>query len=112
MSEPSLLSALGPVLDALHALGVRHYVGGSLASSAHGIPRASLDADVVAELGSVHVGRFVAALRDAYYVSEDRVHERSAGARPSTSSTSPRCSRWTSSWRRTFRESGDGGGAG
>jgi hypothetical protein len=48
--EPSLLSALGPVLDALETLGVRHYVGGSLASSAHGIPRASIDADILAEL--------------------------------------------------------------
>ena len=62
MSQSALLSALGPVLDTLEALGVRHYVGGSLASSAHGIPRTSIDADLLADLGSDDVDAFVAAL--------------------------------------------------
>jgi hypothetical protein len=75
VSEPSLLSALGPVLDILEALGVGHYVGGSLASSAHGIPRASIDADVVADLQPADAARFVAALKDQYYMSEDRVRD-------------------------------------
>ena len=44
-----------------------------MASSAHGIARASLDVDLVAELESVHVGRFVAALQQAYFVDESRV---------------------------------------
>jgi hypothetical protein len=69
-----LLSALGPVVDVLEGLGVRYYVGGSVASSAHGVPRASLDADVVADLGFDHVRPFVERLRDAYYVDEGRVH--------------------------------------
>jgi hypothetical protein len=71
----SLLSALGPVLDALESRGVRHYVGGSLASSAHGIPRASIDADVLADLGPDDVAPLVAALRDDYYVSEERARD-------------------------------------
>ncbi len=50
MNPPDLFAALGPVLEVLHRLGVRHYVGGLIASSAHGLPRASIDADVVAEL--------------------------------------------------------------
>ncbi len=49
MSTPELLVALGPGLDAFRSLGIRPYVGGSLASSAHGVARASIDADVVAE---------------------------------------------------------------
>jgi len=73
MTPPELRAALDPVLAALRALGVRHYVGGSIASSAHGVARASIDADVVAELRLEHQAGLVAALRSAYYVPEARV---------------------------------------
>ena len=75
MSDPDLLAALRPVLQALSGLGVRHFVGGSIASSAHGVARASVDGDVVAELGPAHVAPFVAALRDTYYVPEERIRD-------------------------------------
>lgn len=75
MSSPDLLAALVPVLRALDDLGVRHFVGGSIASSAHGVARASVDGDVVAELGPTHVAALVAALRDAYYVPEERIRD-------------------------------------
>lgn len=75
MTAPDLLLALGPVLEALRALGVRHYVGGSIASSAHGVPRASIDADLVAELRPRHAAPLAAALRESYYVSEERVRD-------------------------------------
>lgn len=75
MIAADLRAALGPVLAALRGLGVRHYVGGSIASSAHGVPRASIDADVVAELEPRHAAPLVAALRGAYYVPEERVRD-------------------------------------
>jgi hypothetical protein len=75
MSSPELRAALQPVLAALRALGVRHYVGGSIASSAHGVARASIDADVVAELRAGQDVPLVAALREAYYVPEARVRD-------------------------------------
>jgi hypothetical protein len=75
MNAPELATALGPVLQALRELGVRHYVGGSIASSAHGVARASVDADVVAELRPEHAERFIDALREAYYVPEARVRD-------------------------------------
>jgi hypothetical protein len=75
MSDPDVLAALAPVLQALGDLGVRHFVGGSIASSAHGVARASVDADVVAELRPAHVAPFVAALRDRYYIPEERIHD-------------------------------------
>ena len=59
MTASDLLSALGPVVDALDALGVRYFVGGSVASSAHGVPRASTDADLVADLNPQHVAPLV-----------------------------------------------------
>ncbi len=75
MSDPDLLAALRPVLQVLGGLGVRHFVGGSIASSAHGVARASVDGDVVAELGPAHVAPLVAALRDTYYVPEERIRD-------------------------------------
>jgi hypothetical protein len=75
VTAPDLLVALAPVLDTLHRLGVRHFVGGSIASSAHGTPRASIDADVVAELLPAHAAPLVSALRGSYYVPEQRLSD-------------------------------------
>ena len=76
MSDPDLLAALRPVLQVLGSLGVRHFVGGSIASSAHGVARASVDGDIVAELGPGHIAPLVDALRDTYYVPEERILDR------------------------------------
>ena len=70
-----VLSALAPVARAFGFLGVRYYVGGSLASSVRGVPRSSLDVDVAAELLPQHVAPLVAALAREYYVSGDRVRD-------------------------------------
>jgi len=61
------------VAGVFEALGVPYLVGGSLASSLHGQPRATNDADVVADLREEHVAPFVAALSGRYYVDEERV---------------------------------------
>jgi hypothetical protein len=73
LTSSDLLDALGPVVDALEALRVPYYVGGSLASSAHGVPRASIDADVIADLAPEHAAALASVLRGAYYLSEDRI---------------------------------------
>ncbi len=75
MTAPDLLAALMPVIEALGALGVRCYVGGSVASSIHGVPRASIDADVVAELGPDHVAPLAARLRPSFYLDESRMRD-------------------------------------
>ena len=62
--------AIGDVLDTLK---VRWFLGGSLASSVHGIPRATLDADIVADLRASHVGSFLRALGEDWYVEENSV---------------------------------------
>ena len=68
MPAADALTALLPVIDAFERLGVPNYVGGSLASSAHGVVRATLDADLVADLGPQHVAGLVEALRADYYI--------------------------------------------
>ena len=73
MTESDLVAALRPVTQAFDALGVRYFLGGSVASSAHGIARASLDADLVAALEPEHVDALVARLAPTYYIPEDRL---------------------------------------
>jgi len=68
MTEADLVAALQPVAAAFDALGVRYFLGGSVASSAHGVARASLDADMVAELTPADVDHLARQLAGAYYV--------------------------------------------
>lgn len=73
LAEPLRVAALvGVVLD---RLGVPWLVGGSLASSIHGIPRATQDVDLVADLRLPHLGPFVAAMEQDFYCSEDAVRD-------------------------------------
>ena len=73
MTDTDLVAALRPLADALDALGVRYYLGGSVASSAHGIARASLDADIIAALEPEHVDPLTNRLASAYYIPVDRL---------------------------------------
>lgn len=57
----------------LEGLGVPYAVGGSLASSTHGIPRTTNDGDVLADLRAEHVQPFVTALGDRFYIPVERV---------------------------------------
>lgn len=73
MSVPELLQAMAPVLAPLEKLGAKHYVGGSVASSIHGVARTTLDAYLVAVLCEVHVPRLVSDLTPDFYVSESMI---------------------------------------
>lgn len=75
MRPPDALEALAEVAAAFTALGVRWYVGGSVASSARGIARASLDVDVVADLRPEHAAPLASRLRGTCYVNEEAVQE-------------------------------------
>ena len=67
---------LGRMFD---RLGIPYLVGGSLASSLHGIPRATQDADLVIDLRRHRVEALVAALEKDFYVDLERA--RAAAAR-------------------------------
>ena len=68
-----MVDALRPVLRELDRLGVRYYIGGSVASSSHGVGRSTLDVDVVAELNEASARSLMEALQDNYYVSQPAV---------------------------------------
>jgi hypothetical protein len=67
-SEPTAVTLL--VTGILERLGIRYAIGGSLASSLHGVFRASADAGLVAELRLEHVEPFARALGEAFYRDE------------------------------------------
>lgn len=76
-----LVLALRPVAQALQSLGVRFYVGGSVASSFHGAVRSTMDVDLVCELGEADVPMLLRRLGNDYYASEpairDAIHRKS-----------------------------------
>ena len=60
--------------DQLDRLGVDWVIGGSLASSVHGEPRATQDVDIVVDLRAHHVGQLREALRHDYYMDAGEMH--------------------------------------
>ncbi len=68
-SDP--FAALWPVVDALVALDVPYCIGGSVASSAHGVARAALDVDLVANLHRTHMDPLLDTLREDYFIDID-----------------------------------------
>jgi len=73
LAEPAQVAGL--IADVFDRLQVPYLVGGSLTSSLHGIPRATQDVDMVADLKPQHVAPFVSALETAFYVDEDVVRD-------------------------------------
>ncbi len=75
MSITKILSSMIPVVDAFEELGVTYYIGGSVASLAHGIYRATADVDIIADLRIEHVQPLVKLLEDAYYIDADMIRD-------------------------------------
>lgn len=73
LSEPVV--AAHALTTALEGLGVRYVVGGSLASSIYGEPRATNDVDIVADLREEHVEPFAKVLGDDFYVDVDMIRD-------------------------------------
>jgi hypothetical protein len=72
MTDPAEVGqALAALAEALDALAVPWAVGGSLASAAHGEPRATNDIDVVAVLSERQARDLVGRLGEAFYADAD-----------------------------------------
>ncbi len=56
---------------ALESLGAEWYVGGSVASSVHGIPRATQDADIIATLRPGQGRKLASLLGEDFYIDGD-----------------------------------------
>lgn len=76
MSETDdLVAALTPVAAAFDSLGVRHYIGGSVASTMHGAIRSTMDVDVICDLRADQVDALLAAFGAEFYVSHAAVRQ-------------------------------------
>jgi hypothetical protein len=72
--DDTLRAALAAAAE-LEKLGVRWFLGGSLASSIHGIPRATFDADIMADIRPQHVRPFLRALGEDWYADEGAIQD-------------------------------------
>lgn len=63
------------VADGLDALGVPYAIGGSFASALHGVMRATMDADLVADLRLEHAEPLAQALGDAFYADAEMMRD-------------------------------------
>lgn len=75
MKKPDLIAALDMVIRCFEKLGIDYYIGGSVASSAYGIARATMDVDLVADVKMSQVDHLVKALETDYYIDAKMIRE-------------------------------------
>jgi hypothetical protein len=75
---PEPLRVTLAVTRVLERMGISYFVGGSLASSAHGVARATLDADIIARIAPQQAGRFARELGTEFYADIDAIADAAA----------------------------------
>src|SRR5438045_2649573 len=73
MASPA--EALNCLLEALDRMEIPYAVAGSVASSFHGIPRTTLDIDLVVDMKPDQIDDFTAQLRGEFYADADLIRE-------------------------------------
>lgn len=68
MKQSDIVVATRPVIQVFDDLNIDYYIGGSVASSAYGIARATMDVDMVADIKPRHISVLVQRLESAYYI--------------------------------------------
>ncbi len=68
-----LRRATEPLIRFFEANHIQYHIGGSVASSAHGIPRTTIDVDLVADIKPHHVEKMVQSLQPVYYIDESMI---------------------------------------
>ncbi|NQT26579.1 hypothetical protein HQ585_14590 [candidate division KSB1 bacterium] len=63
------------VTGVFEKLGIPYLIGGSLASTLHGMVRTTQDSDIVAEMRLEHLQPFVSSLQDEFYVDDEMIAE-------------------------------------
>jgi hypothetical protein len=72
VSEVSLKVLLQTV-KGIDKLGILYVIGGSFASSFHGLPRTTNDVDIVAGINEEQIKLFAAEFENDFYVDEDMI---------------------------------------
>lgn len=72
---PEPLAVMLRVVEALERLRVPYFIGGSLASAIHGVVRATMDVDLVADLHPEHAEPLAYDLSKDFYVDDASIRE-------------------------------------
>lgn len=75
MKTTNILLALIPFVKVLDKLSISYYIGGSLASSVFGLPRSTMDIDIIADIRSSHISLLKKNLESEFYIDEDMIKE-------------------------------------
>jgi hypothetical protein len=75
MKKPDIVLALDMVITCFEKLKIAYYIGGSVASSAYGIARATMDVDMVADIKTHQVDDLVKALETDYYIAAEMIRD-------------------------------------
>ncbi|MCC6627308.1 MAG: hypothetical protein IT340_07890 [Chloroflexi bacterium] len=75
MTTPDVFAAMLPVIEAFEASGVSYYIGGSVASSTHGVARSTIDVDLIADLQMDDVPGLFVQLEADYFIQVESVIE-------------------------------------
>jgi hypothetical protein len=70
---PEPIAVTLQVVDALEQVGAAYVIGGSLASTIHGVVRTTLDTDIVAELSFPQAQPFADLLAGTFYLDIDTI---------------------------------------
>lgn len=72
---PEALGVLFQVTDIFNEIGVHYHLGGSYASSIHGVPRQTQDIDLVLDLHIEDVEALVMRLENEFYLDIDSIRD-------------------------------------
>ena len=75
MKFPGPLEIVEKVTSILDSLNIPYFIGGSLASSLQGIPRATQDIDFIADINNAIIPKLIDAFKEEFYIDENMVRE-------------------------------------
>ena len=73
MSDSDIITTIRPLMSIFETFKIPYFIGGSVASSAFGKARSTLDVDIVAPIPPSIVHQLADSLKGIYYVSEDDI---------------------------------------
>jgi hypothetical protein len=75
MKKPDIVCAIKLLIDVFKKTSISYFIGGSIASSAYGKARATLDVDIIADIPAQKVKGLVEQLKGEYYAEEESIIE-------------------------------------
>ena len=71
LTEPILVTLL--IAEAFETLGIRYFIGGSMATAVHGVARATMDVDLVADIRRDQIQKLLGALGTDFFADDQMI---------------------------------------